>query len=484
MGLYKVCKYLPLLFFLVAANSNTYAQGNLPLCEGYSPPIWKNCVGILAFPGGDKFKGEWSNGLGKGVFIFADGRPEQNGNWENNSFIRTEQINLLAPGQSNITPPTKPVKPIDSKFKVSKLPPCRGPHSKEGWSNCVGTYNFSSGNIYVGEWKNGELHGIGTLTEYGGKYVGEFKNNSKNGFGTFFYTNGNIQEGVWENNFLVRTDKFTPPSQANPALDNERKKLEDDRRQLAEERRRLEEEKLKSIVPTPAAPAIVSSSNGRRLALVIGNSSYSSVPVLINSTNDAREVAKVLQASGFEVSKYENIDYRQMQDAVRSFGEKLGKNDVGLFYFAGHGVQVKGKNYLIPVKENIKKAFEIPTSALDADLVLATMENAKNNLNIVILDACRSPFPGEGRSGPRGLATLDAAKGTLIAFASAPGKEAMDGKGGNSPYTKNLVKVMQQKGLTIEQVFKQVRIAVVSETNGEQVPWENSSIMGEFYFRK
>jgi len=126
----------------------------------------------------------------------------------------------------------------------------------------------------------------------------------------------------------------------------------------------------------------------------------------------------------------------------------------------------------------------VPSSALDADLVLATMESAKNNLNIVILDACRSPFPGEGRSGARGLATLDAAKGTLIAFASAPGKEAMDGKGGNSPYTKNLVNVMQQKGLTIEQVFKQVRIAVVSETKGEQVPWENSSIMGEFYFRK
>ena len=247
----------------------------------------------------------------------------------------------------------------------------------------------------------------------------------------------------------------------------------------------MEEEKLKSIVPPPAAsPPIVSSFNGRRFALVIGNSNYNSVPVLLNSTNDAREVAKALQASGFEVSKYENIDYRQMQDAVRSFGEKLGKNDVGLFYFAGHGVQVKGKNYLIPVRENIKKAFEVPSSALDTDLVLATMESAKNNLNIVILDACRSPFPGEGRSGARGLATLDAAKGTLIAFASAPGKEAMDGKGSNSPYTKNLVKVIQQKGLTIEQVFKQVRIAVVAETNGEQVPWENSSIMGEFYFRK
>jgi uncharacterized caspase-like protein len=230
-----------------------------------------------------------------------------------------------------------------------------------------------------------------------------------------------------------------------------------------------------------APPAI---NQDRRIALVIGNASYSSVPKLINPTNDAREVTRALQATGFEVIRLENADLRQMQDAVRSFGNRLGKNDVGLFYFSGHGVQVKGKNYLIPVRENIKQSFEVPSGAIDADLVLATMENAKNNLNIMILDACRSPFPGEARSLSRGLATLDAAKGTLIAYATAPGKEALDGQGSNSPYTKHLVRALQQKGLPIEQVFKQVRIAVVEETKGNQVPWENSSIMGDFYFRK
>jgi len=153
-------------------------------------------------------------------------------------------------------------------------------------------------------------------------------------------------------------------------------------------------------------------------------------------------------------------------------------------FYAGYGVQVKGKNYLIPVRENIKQSFEVPSGAIDADLVLATMENAKNNLNIMILDACRTPFLGEARSLSRGLATLDAAKGTLIAYSTAPGKEALDGHGNNSPYTKHLVRALQQKGLPIEQVFKQVRIAVVEETKGNQVPWENSSIMGDFYFRK
>jgi uncharacterized caspase-like protein len=241
---------------------------------------------------------------------------------------------------------------------------------------------------------------------------------------------------------------------------------------------------VSSSTAQPTSIQTTSISVGKRLALVIGNGDYKSVPKLSNAINDANEITKALQVTGFTVSKYENIDLRGMQDAIREFGNKLGKNDVGLFYFAGHGVQVKGKNYLIPVGENIKKSFEVPSSAIDADLVLATMEDAKNNLNIVVLDACRSPFPGEGRSVGRGLATLDAAKGTLIAYSTAPGKEALDGDGKNSPYTKNLARVLQQNGLSIEQVFKQVRIAVVDETKGAQVPWENSSIMGDFYFRK
>ena len=150
-------------------------------------------------------------------------------------------------------------------------------------------------------------------------------------------------------------------------------------------------------------------------------------------------------------------------------------------YFAGHGVQVKGKNYLIPVKENIKKSFEVPANAIDVDLLLATLENVKNDLNIVILDACRSPFPGN-RGVTQGFAPIDAGKGMFVAFATSPGKDALDGEGANSPYTKHLTRLLGRKGLPLEQVFKEVRKAVVSETNGEQIPWENSSLMGDFYF--
>ena len=116
-------------------------------------------------------------------------------------------------------------------------------------------------------------------------------------------------------------------------------------------------------------------------------------------------------------------------------------------------------------------------------MILATLENGKNDLNIVILDACRSSFRGESRGANRGLATIDAARGTFIAFSTAPGKEAADGTGSNSPYTKHLVRMLERKGLPIEQVFKEVRKAVVAETNGEQTPWENSSVMGDFYFK-
>jgi len=222
----------------------------------------------------------------------------------------------------------------------------------------------------------------------------------------------------------------------------------------------------------------------RRFALVIGNSNYSSLSKLPNAINDARTITQSLQSAGFQVHAHENLDLAGMQNAVRVFGEKLSKNDIGLVYYAGHGVQVKGKNYLIPVKENIKKSFEVPSSAVDVDLILATLEHIKNDLNIVVLDACRSSFPGESRGTNRGLATIEAAKGTFIAFATAPGKEALDGSGSNSPYTKHLARLIGKKGLPLEQVFKEVRKAVVAETNGEQVPWENSSLMGDFYFQK
>jgi flagellar basal body-associated protein FliL len=265
-------------------------------------------------------------------------------------------------------------------------------------------------------------------------------------------------------------------------------KADFNRLQAGDQRQRPDEKNLKKLpdisesTQTDVSPKI--NDSRRRLALVMANGGYTNLPRLPNAINDGYIIAKSLRSAGFQVSIHENLDLVGMQNAIRTFGEKLGKKDVGLVYYAGHAVQVKGKNYLIPVRENIKKSFEVPASAVDVDLVLATLEHIKNDLNIVVLDACRSSFPGEARGASRGLATIEAAKGTFIAFATAPGKEAMDGTGSNSPYTKHLSRLIGQKGLPLEQVFKEVRKAVVAETNGEQVPWENSSLMGDFYFTK
>ena len=232
-----------------------------------------------------------------------------------------------------------------------------------------------------------------------------------------------------------------------------------------------------------AAQAPKASYVGKRLALVIGNSKYTQRP-LDNAVNDANDVSKALKNTGFEVIDVRDATLSQMRTALRQFGDKLLNNDVGLVYYSGHGVEVKGRNYFIPVNADIKRSDEIADQSLDVGLVLDKMETAQKAVNILIVDACRDdPFGRSFRSGSRGLATMDAPQGTIIAFATSPGKVAADGDGRNSPYTKNLVVAMQEPNLPIEQVFKQVRRAVQKETKGQQTPWENTSLSGDFYFK-
>ncbi len=219
-----------------------------------------------------------------------------------------------------------------------------------------------------------------------------------------------------------------------------------------------------------------------RLALVIGNGAYRTAP-LKNSVNDAEDVGKVLSSLGFKVSLHKNVDKRTMEESIRGFGRQLKAGGVGLFYFAGHGMQVEGQNYLIPVNAKIESESDIKYEAVDAGLVLGKMEDAGNQLNIVILDACRNnPFSRNFRNAATGLARMDAPTGSLIAYATAPGAVAADGDGRNGIFTKHLIKHLTAPDLTVEQVLKKVRIDVAAETGQRQIPWESSSLMGEFYF--
>ncbi|MHC1729779.1 MAG: caspase domain-containing protein [Syntrophobacteraceae bacterium] len=221
----------------------------------------------------------------------------------------------------------------------------------------------------------------------------------------------------------------------------------------------------------------------RRTALVIGNGSYASGP-LRNPLNDARAMAGALKDLSFEVSLKENLDQKEMKREIQAFGQKLQKGGVGLFYFAGHGVQVNGHNYLLPIGASIEHEKQVEYEAVDMGAVLSEMDYARNRLNIVILDACRdNPFARSFRSTTQGLASISAPTGTLIAFATAPGSVANDGQGENGVFTGELVKAMLQPGLKIEDVFKHVRSAVRESTRGRQTPWESSSLEGDFYFR-
>jgi hypothetical protein len=220
----------------------------------------------------------------------------------------------------------------------------------------------------------------------------------------------------------------------------------------------------------------------RRVALVIGNGVYETA-ALKNPVNDAQDMARVLRELRFDVIYKENLNQNDMKRAVRAFGEKLRGGGVALFYYAGHGVQVRGVNYLVPVNAKVENEEEVEYECVDAGFVLAQMESARNRMNIVILDACRNnPFARTFRSASRGLAQMDAPSGTLIAYATTPGSVASDGNARNGLYTQELLKHIRTPGLSVEEAFKRVRISVRNLTQGKQTPWESSSLIGDFYF--
>jgi hypothetical protein len=234
-----------------------------------------------------------------------------------------------------------------------------------------------------------------------------------------------------------------------------------------------------------AASTIYSQSTNlnQRVALVIGNADYKLGP-LLNPVNDARAIANALKAANFDVIKYENIStMADMKKAIREFSEKIQNGGVGLFYYAGHGMQVNGYNWLIPTQAEIYKEEEIEYESVDVGFVLAQMESAHNRMNIIILDACRdNPFARSWRNAAQGLAFINAPAGTLISYATAPGSVASDGTGDNGLYTEEFLKQINKSDLKIEDVFKNVRIGVMARSNNQQTPWESSSLVGDFYF--
>jgi len=438
-------------------------------CQGNDVNFWNNCFGIWAGTNGDKYWGEFSNGKrsGKGIYSFFKGEYSKtdtyDGEWLDG---RQNGLGVLTYGNGE-------------KY-VGDF--------KNGIFSGQGTFSYENGNKYTGEFKDGKRNGQGTFFYLannpfkGNKYVGEWKDNERHGQGALFSSNGVVlNDGIWAGGTFLYSSQNQQPTPSNNEIEKLRAEAEDAKRkqtELESQLRLAQQQQPQTTTPIASAPSI-----GKRVALVVGNANYKTRP-LRNPRNDADDVSIALKASGFQVIDLRDASLQQMRNGVRQFGDRLINNDVGLVYYSGHGVEVKGRNYFIPVNADIMREDEIADQGLDVSLILEKMNTAGKGVNILIVDACRDdPFGRSFRSSSRGLAQMDAPRGTIIAYATSPGKVAADGDGRNSPYTKNLVKAMQQPNKPIEQVFKEVRRAVQEETKNQQTPWENTSLSGDFYFK-
>ena len=223
-----------------------------------------------------------------------------------------------------------------------------------------------------------------------------------------------------------------------------------------------------------------------RMALVIGNSAYQTVPTLPNPLNDASAISDYLRSAGFQVKTVRNAAQSEMRQAISQFADALaskGPDTVALVYFGGHGLQVDGENYLVPIDASILREGDVPFQAIRLADLMSALAAVPSKARIVMLDACRNnPFSEINKVTGKGLAIVDAPPNSIISYATSPGSEALDGEGTNSPYTAAVLAMTKDPGLPIEQAFKRVRFAVNDATNRQQLPWESSSLTANFSF--
>jgi hypothetical protein len=226
-----------------------------------------------------------------------------------------------------------------------------------------------------------------------------------------------------------------------------------------------------------------------RLALVIGQSAYRSVPALPNPANDAKAMTQLLTDSGFQVLAASDLSQEQLRDKVSEFARQVaakGPDTIALVFYAGHGLQIDGENYLVPVDIDVKREADIPLQAVRLNDILNTLSSVPSKMRILLLDACRNnPFQEINKTTGHGLAIIDAktgAPGTFVSFSTSPGAEAEDGSGNDSPYTTALLAMAREPGAPIEETFKRVRLQVNRATEGRQTPWDSSSLTEDFSF--
>jgi uncharacterized caspase-like protein len=230
-------------------------------------------------------------------------------------------------------------------------------------------------------------------------------------------------------------------------------------------------------------------SGEHRLALVVGQSAYRAVPALPNAENDGKKMAELLTNAGFDVTAAPDLSQNGMRQTISDFAAKVaesGPDTIALVFYAGHGLQIDGENYLVPVDVDPKREADIPLQAVRLNDLMNTLGALPTRMRIIMLDACRNnPFPALGQTAGHGLAIVDTkagASGSFISYSTSPGSEAEDGSGDDSPYTTAVLSVAKEPNLPIEEAFKRIRVAVNQATDGRQIPWESSSLTTEFKF--
>ena len=498
-------------------------------CVGSDIAKWKSCLGTLSTSLGGLSVVEYEAGKksGRGIEYDSSGKVIRAGIFEGENLVSERSLDTkLYPFTAKLTGNSAnqsvSAESVPANISTSNLPACQGSDVSK-WSDCfgttgtlqygerysgefkagsfdgIGTFIFTNQSVYVGEWFRGKQNGNGTLTNRNGtQYVGQWLDGNQNGMGIEYANDGRVLnsgtylKGQINVSFEIDRNRFPFKltsqnfSQSIPPSVSERDRLFAEVEAERKKRQELEEQLRVAQQPNQSNKPPTISGLERRVALVIGNATYKVNP-LKNPVNDSTDMARSLRSVGFDVIEANNTTLAQMREVTRRFADKLGNSDVGLVYYSGHGVEVKGKNYLIPVNADIKREYEVVDQAFDASQFLEMMDNIRgpNNkrVNILIVDACRNnELQKSWRSTNNGLARMDAPGGTFISFATAPGRVAADGSGRNSPYTKHLLQALKQPNVPIEQVFKVVRRNVMEETKGEQIPWENSSLVGDFYF--
>lgn len=344
--------------------------------------------------------------------------------------------------------------------------------------NGKGTYIWADKSRYDGEFVDSEPHGKGRFVwPDGSKYDGEWDTGYMHGKGILYDASGKVESDgyFYDDDFVGKTLQDWEAYEANLAKQQEEEQA---KAQQAQQNQQTQENT--GTVQVSGAHK----KNEKRVALVIGNAAYASGGVLKNPVNDANLMAETLKELGFDVIKRTDAGLDSMRRAVRDFSKKAAEADVVLFYYAGHGVQIDGINYLLPIDAKMAEKDDVKYETLEVNFVLSEVQKYQGKLNIIILDACRNdPFKAWERGGNRGFAVVPAqASGTLIAFATSEGATAADGDGSNGVYTEELVKQMA-KAQRIEDVFIETRNAVETRTKGQQSPQEWSKMRGKFFFK-